>query len=65
MLHIYNIEINSLEEILKSSKESFSVDKVSPPIHIKLVRSSIEKRYVEIKTVNNIKTGRLSPKLKR
>jgi two-component system nitrogen regulation sensor histidine kinase NtrY len=61
LAHIHNIEINiySLEgELLKSSKESFSVDKVSPPIPkyiLKLVRSSIEKRYVEIKTVNNIK----------
>jgi signal transduction histidine kinase len=61
LAHIHNIEINiySLEgALLKSSKESFSVDKVSPPIPkyiLKLVRSSIEKRYVEIKTVNNIK----------
>jgi hypothetical protein len=48
LAHIHNIEINiySLEgELLKSSKESFSVDKVSPPIPkyiLKLVRSSIE-----------------------
>jgi two-component system nitrogen regulation sensor histidine kinase NtrY len=61
LAHIHNIEINiySLDgELLKSSKESFSVDKVSPPIPkyiLKLVRSSIEKRYVEIKTVNNVK----------
>jgi two-component system nitrogen regulation sensor histidine kinase NtrY len=61
LAHIHNIEINiySLEgKLLKSSKESFSVDKVSPPIPkyiLKLVRSSIEKRYVEIKTVNNVK----------
>nr|WP_035663689.1 ATP-binding protein [Flavobacterium sp. ACAM 123] len=61
LAHIHNIEINiySLEgKLLKSSKESFSVDKVSPPIQkyiLKLVRSSIEKRYVEIKTVNNVK----------
>ncbi len=61
LAHIHNIEINiySLEgQLLKSSKESFSVDKVSPPIPkyiLKLVRSSIEKRYVDIKTVNNIK----------
>lgn len=61
LAHIHNIEINiySLEgQLLKSSKESFSVDKVSPPIPkyiLKLVRSSIEKRYVDIKTINNIK----------
>mgnify|MGYP005824473891 FL=1 len=61
LAHIHNIEINiySLDgQLLKSSKESFSVDKVSPPIPkyiLKLVRSSIEKRYVDIKTVNNIK----------
>jgi two-component system nitrogen regulation sensor histidine kinase NtrY len=61
LAHIHNIEINiySLEgTLLKSSKESFSVDKVSPPIPkymLKLVRSSIEKRYVEIKTVDNVK----------
>ena len=61
LAHIHNIEINiySLEgKLLKSSKESFSVDAVSPPIPkyiLKLVRSSIEKRYVEIKTVNGVK----------
>ena len=59
--HIHNSEINiyDLEGILlKSSKESFSVDKVSPPIPkyiLKLVRSSIEKRYVDMKTINGIK----------
>lgn len=61
LAHIHNIEINiySLDgKLLKSSKESFSVDKVSPPIPkyiLKLVRSSIEKRYVDIKTINGIK----------
>jgi signal transduction histidine kinase len=61
LAHIHNIEINiySLEgKLLKSSKESFSVDKVSPPIPkyiLKLVRSSIEKRYVDIKTINGVK----------
>jgi signal transduction histidine kinase len=61
LAHIHNIEINiySLSgQLLKSSKESFSVDKVSPPIPkyiLKLVRSSIEKRYVDIKTINGIK----------
>ena len=61
LAHIHNIEINiySLDgQLLKSSKESFSVDKVSPPIPkyiLKLVRSSIEKRYVDIKTINGVK----------
>lgn len=61
LAHIHNIEINiySLEgKLLKSSKESFSVDKVSPPIPkyiLKLVRSSIEKRYVDIKTIDSVK----------
>ncbi|MFT7164804.1 MAG: two-component system nitrogen regulation sensor histidine kinase NtrY, partial [Flavobacterium sp.] len=61
LAHIHNIEINiyGLDgDLLKSSKESFSVDKVSPPIPkyiLKLVRSSIEKRYVDIRTVNGVK----------
>jgi hypothetical protein len=58
---IHNIEINiySLNgKLLKSSKSSFSVDKVSPPIPkyiIKLVQSSIEKRYVDIKNIDGVK----------
>lgn len=62
LAQIHNIEINiySLDgKLLKSSKESFSVDKVSPPIPkyiLKLVRSSIEKRYVDIKTIDGIKS---------
>jgi two-component system, NtrC family, nitrogen regulation sensor histidine kinase NtrY len=58
---IHSIEINvySLKgRLLKSSKESFSVDKVAPPIPeyiLKLVRSSIEKRYVDIKTIDSTK----------
>jgi signal transduction histidine kinase len=61
LAHIHNIEINiySLDGmLLKSSKESFSVDKTALPIPkyiLKLVRSSIEKRYVDIKTVKGIK----------
>ncbi|SEF53912.1 His Kinase A (phospho-acceptor) domain-containing protein [Flavobacterium urumqiense] len=61
LAQIHSIEINiySLNgKLLKSSKESFSVDKVSPPIPkyiLKLVRSSIEKRYVDIKTINGVK----------
>ncbi|WP_414458245.1 sensor histidine kinase [Flavobacterium sp. NG2] len=61
LAHIHNIEINiySLDGILlKSSKETFSVDKSALPIPkyiLKLVRSSIEKRYVDIKTINGTK----------
>lgn len=61
LAHIHNTEINIYDlngKLLKSSKESFSVDKVAPPIPkyiLKLVRSSIEKRYVDIKTINGIK----------
>ena len=52
---IHNLEINiySLDgRLLKSSKSRFSIDPVAPPIpkYIpKLVQSSIEKRYVDIK----------------
>ena len=55
---IHNLEINiySLDgQLLKSSKSKFSIDVVSQPIPkyiIKLVLSSIEKRYVEIKNVD-------------
>ena len=58
---IHNLEINiySLNgKLLKSSKSSFSVDKVAPPIPnyvLKLVQSSVEKRYVDIKTVDGVK----------
>ena len=51
---IHNLEINiySLKgNLVKSSKAKFSVDKQSPPIKkfiLKLVQSSIEKRYVDI-----------------
>jgi signal transduction histidine kinase len=58
---IHNIEINiySLQgKLLRSSKASFSVDKVAPPIPkyiVKLVQSSIEKRYVDIKNIDGVK----------
>ena len=58
---IHNLDINiySLDgKLLKSSKGSFSVDTVSPSIPkyiIKLVQSSIEKRYVDIKSIDGIK----------
>jgi two-component system, NtrC family, nitrogen regulation sensor histidine kinase NtrY len=59
---IHNLDINiySLDgKLLKSSKASFSIDTVSPPIPkyiIKLVQSSIEKRYVNIKTIDGVKS---------
>ncbi|HEX8563903.1 MAG TPA: ATP-binding protein [Flavobacterium sp.] len=58
---IHNMEINiyGLDgKLLKSSKGSFSIDSISPPIPkyiLKLVQSSIEKRYVDIKTENGKK----------
>ncbi|HEU0125942.1 MAG TPA: two-component sensor histidine kinase, partial [Flavobacterium sp.] len=61
LAQIHKIEINiySLDgKLLKSSKESFAVDKVAPPIPeyiLKLVRSSIEKRFVDIKTIDGVK----------
>ena len=61
LAQIHNLEINiySLNgKLLKSSKGSFSVDSVSPPIPkyiLKLVQSSIEKRYVDIQNINGVK----------
>lgn len=58
---IHNLEINiySLDgKLLKSSKSNFSIDPVAPPIPkyiIKLVQSSIEKRYVDIKNIDGKK----------
>src|SRR6187402_3380428 len=53
------IQIYSLEgKLLKSSKESFSVETQSPIISkfiLRLVNASIDKRFVEVKTVNGIK----------
>ena len=61
LAQIHNLEINiySLNgKLLKSSKASFSIDSVSPPIPkyiLKLVQSSIEKRYVDIKNIDGVK----------
>lgn len=61
LAQIHNLEINiyGLDgKLLKSSKASFSVDNVSPPIPkyiLKLVQSSIEKRYVDIKNIDGQK----------
>ena len=58
---IHNLEINiySLDgKLLKSSKSKFSIDAIAPPIPkyiIKLVQSSIEKRFVDIRNVNGKK----------
>jgi two-component system nitrogen regulation sensor histidine kinase NtrY len=58
---IHNLEINiySLDgHLLKSSKSRFSIDAAAPPIPkyiIKLVQSSIEKRYVDIKNIDGKK----------
>jgi signal transduction histidine kinase len=58
---IHNLEINIYGlngKLLKSSKSTFSVDKVAQPIPnyvLKLVQSSVEKRYVDIKNVNGVK----------
>lgn len=55
---IHNQEINIYGlngKLLKSSKASFSIDKPAPPIPkfiLKLVQSSIEKRYVDIKSID-------------
>jgi two-component system nitrogen regulation sensor histidine kinase NtrY len=58
---IHNLEINiySLDgRLLKSSKSRFSIDPVDPPIPkyiLKLVQSSVEKRYVDIKNIDGKK----------
>ncbi|CAM3325651.1 histidine kinase [Flavobacterium longum] len=58
---IHNQEINIYGlngKLLKSSKASFSIDKPAPPIPkfiLKLVQSSIEKRYVDIKSVDGLR----------
>lgn len=58
---IQGVEINiySLDgKLLKSSKESFSVDPIALPVPkyiLRLVQSSIEKRFVAIKTIDGIK----------
>ncbi|MFN4199207.1 MAG: histidine kinase dimerization/phospho-acceptor domain-containing protein, partial [Flavobacterium sp.] len=58
---IHGLEINLYDlegNLLKSSKASFAVDSVSPPISpniLKLVQSSMEKRYVELRTTGDSK----------
>src|SRR5690606_1551204 len=58
---IHNIEINlySLQgHLLISSKAAFAVDKSAPPIQdyvLRIVQSSIEKRYVEVRSEDGVK----------
>lgn len=73
---IHNLEINIFAldgKLLISSKASFSIDSVAPPVEpyiLKLVQSSIEKRYVDIKSIDGkknrssytqIKDGKFKP----
>src|SRR5690606_39287359 len=58
---IHNLEINIYDlngHLLKSSKATFSIDSVARPIPkyiLKLVQSSMEKRYVDIKNIEGRK----------
>lgn len=58
-IHSLQINIFSLEgKLLKSSKASFSIDTVAPPIPryiLGLIQSSIDKRYVDVKTIDDKK----------
>lgn len=58
-IHSLQINIYSLKgKLLKSSKASFSIDKSAPPIPdyiLKLVQSSMDKRYVDIKVIDGKK----------
>ena len=58
-IHSLQINIFSLEgKLLKSSKASFSIDTVAPPIPkyiLGLIQSSIDKRYVDVKTIDGKK----------
>lgn len=58
---IHGLEINIFGldgKLLKSSKAAFSIDTIAPPVPkyiLKLVQSSIEKRYVDIRSIDGIK----------
>ncbi len=58
-IHSLAINIYGLDgKLLKSSKASFTVDTILPPIPnyiLKLVQSSMDKRYVDVKTADGIK----------
>ncbi len=58
-IHTLQINMYSLKgKLIKSSKTAFSIDKQKPPIPdyiLKLVMSSIEKRYVNVETIEDKK----------
>ena len=58
-IHTLQINMYSLNgKLIKSSKTAFSIDKQKPPIPdyiLKLVMSSIEKRYVNVETIEDKK----------
>lgn len=58
-IHALQINIYSLDgKLLKSSKGSFSVDTPAPPVPdymLRLIQSSMEKRYVDIKNIDGKK----------
>lgn len=58
-IHSLQINIYSLKgKLLKSSKASFSIDTVAPPIPnyiLGLIQSSIDKMYVDVKTIDDKK----------
>ncbi|WP_084683018.1 ATP-binding protein [Flavobacterium antarcticum] len=58
-IHSLQINIYSLQgKLLKSSKASFSIDTVAPAIPtyvLGLIQSSIDKRYVDVKTIDGKK----------
>ncbi len=58
-IHSLQINIYSLKgRLLKSSKASFSIDTPAPPIEqviLKQIQTSIDKRYVDIKTIDEKK----------
>ena len=58
-IHSLQINIYSLKgKLLKSSKASFSIDTVAPPIPnyiLGLIQSSFDKRYVDVKTIDDKK----------
>ncbi|MCY1482700.1 Sensor protein ZraS [compost metagenome] len=58
-IHSLAINIYSLDgKLLKSSKASFTVDTILPPIPnyiLKLVQSSMDKRYVDVQSIDGMK----------
>ncbi len=58
-IHALQINIYSLDgKLLKSSKGAFSVDQASPPIPdyiLRIMRASLEKRYVDVRTIEGKK----------